>query len=142
MALPGSTVREKLLLNHRVEGGCWRWTGAHIPQGYGHFKAAGHSSRRVHRVSYEVFVGPIPDGLQLDHLCGIRDCINPEHLEVVTPAENVARWARAITHCPQGHPFTAENSYHGKNGEGYRSRQCRICKKAQREASRARREEE
>ena len=72
------------------ETGCHRWTGAHNSTGYGYVKVDGRQVS-VHSVAYELFVGPIPEGLELDHLCRVRDCANPEHLEAVTRAENLRR---------------------------------------------------
>lgn len=114
-------------VNKAGPGGCWLWTG-HTVNGYGR----DGSGRRVHRVAYEELVTLIPEGLHLDHLCRVRNCVNPEHLEPVTNRENVlrgigltARYARK-THCPQGHPYSGENLvYHGH------SRHCRICRRAQ-----------
>ena len=65
---------------------CWLWTGPKYHNGYGQARGG-----RVHRLMYEALVGPIPDGLELDHLCRIRECVNPEHLEPVTRAENARR---------------------------------------------------
>lgn len=119
-------------------GGCWLWT-AHIDQnGYGTFSIK-KTPRKAHRVDYEAFVGPVSDGLQLDHLCRVRHCVNPEHLEPVTAAENNARSlsisARnmAKTHCSNGHPFDSENTYVMPDG----GRGCRRCRK---DADRAYRE--
>lgn len=78
---------------HRVElgdGGCWLWTGGKTTAGYGSFKYDGHSGY-AHRYAYEVMVGEIPDGLELDHLCRVRNCVNPEHLDPVTPSVNKQR---------------------------------------------------
>lgn len=71
--------------------GCWLWTAAKNNGGYGMFTFTTGWRRSAHRVSYETFVGPIPDGLQLDHLCRVRHCVNPDHLEPVTAAENTRR---------------------------------------------------
>ena len=78
----------------------------------------------AHRVAYELQVGPIPVGLQLDHLCRVRSCVNPAHLEPVTSAENTRRGLRAMkTHCPQGHPYAGENLLIRPTGQ----RRCRTC---------------
>lgn len=94
------THRADLFLSHVQvdENGCWLWTGATSPQGYGRFNAGLREDARnvlAHRWSYEHHVGPIPDGLDLDHLCRVRHCVNPEHLEPVTRQENVQRGHRA-----------------------------------------------
>lgn len=99
--------------------------------GYGLMKAGGKTSR-VHRVAYKHFVGPIPDGMTLDHLCRNRACSNPAHLEPVSVGENVLRGIghtaknAAKTHCDNGHAFTPENTYADRRGW----RQCRECNRA------------
>lgn len=107
--------------------GCCLWTGPVDTHGYGR-----HGKPVAHRVIYELIVGPIPDGLELDHLCRVPRCVNPHHLEPVTHAENVRRGMagsvngarlRAKTHCKRGHQFTSENTYVYPNGE----RECRTC---------------
>lgn len=105
---------------------CWNWLGALDRGGYGLITVAGHG-KGAHRVVYEMFVGKIPKGLHLDHLCRNPMCCNPRHLEPVTPEENFRRGmsipaqnARK-THCIHGHEFTPENTLrHSKKG--------RICK--------------
>lgn len=96
-------------------------------------------TRAAHRVAYEALVAPIAAGLQLDHLCRVRRCVNPAHVEPVTQAENLRRGetitARAVaaTHCPQGHPYSGENLY--VNPEGHRHcRQCARDRNARRRA--------
>ncbi len=109
-----------------LASGCWGWKGG-LTLGYGSFFVRG-GTRRAHRVSYELFKGPIPDGLTLDHLCRVRNCVNPAYLEPVTQHKNVLRGGglAAInarkTHCPRGHPYSPENT----QMEG-RKRRCRIC---------------
>lgn len=100
---------------------CWLWTGLQH-KGYGRY-----SDGLAHRVSYEIHRGPIPDGLELDHLCRTPLCVNPDHLEPVTRAENMRRRAAAKTHCINGHEYTPENTY-VMAGAGYRS--CRACNRA------------
>lgn len=77
-------------VDRRGSDECWPWTGAKLQHGYGHLKV-GESYPPAHRVAYELLVGPIPEGLQIDHLCRVRDCVNPAHLEPVTNAENGRR---------------------------------------------------
>jgi hypothetical protein len=113
--------------------GCWVWTGSKTQKGYGRF---GH--RLAHRTSYELLVGPIPEGLVIDHLCRNRGCINPVHLEVVTNRENVMRGdgprllaaknrerSESITHCPHGHVYDEANTYWSPRKKRY----CRACQR-------------
>lgn len=73
--------------------GCWLWTGTLSMKGYGRFNVTDRNNAAAHRFAYESFVGPIPDGLEIDHLCSVRRCVNPAHLEPVTHAENLRRGA-------------------------------------------------
>ena len=121
--------------------GCWRWTGSRIPNGYGNFR--GYESRMVmaHRFAYEEFVGPIPDGLQIDHLCRNKWCVNPEHLEPVTNRENQLRGEAPMVAlhiagvCIRGHtgPFSYVNA-----SDGRRRRKCRTCEAIRRRELRCR----
>jgi hypothetical protein len=111
--------------------GCWIWTGSEAGgDGYGGFWSNGRTVR-PHRWAYEHLVGPIPDDLPLDHLCRVRLCVNPAHLEPVTVAENLYRSDapaavnRMKTHCLRGHQLTGENLYVRPNGQ----RQCRTCQR-------------
>ena len=115
--------------------GCWIWTGVHFDSGYARYRNKSlSSSERAHRVVYETLVGPIPNGLVLDHLCEIKDCVNPMHVEPVTDSENLHRSGitnnsinRAKTHCIKGHEFTRENTIIARNGT---KRVCRTCQLA------------
>lgn len=105
--------------------GCWLWTAYRDRDGYGRFDR-GRQRLRAHRWSYEHFVGPIPEGLTIDHLCRVRNCVNPDHLEPVTIAENTRRGNRVgwkKTHCKYGHEFTETNTLYGSRGK----RICRTC---------------
>ena len=111
---------------------CWLWTGSVDKRGYGQVRLGPRPGRLVysHRLSYEMLVGSIPDGLEIDHLCRVHLCCNPEHLEPVTHAENMRRGKgngyREKTHCVRGHEFTPENTRRcGPNG-----RNCIACKVA------------
>lgn len=112
---------------------CWLWTAARDPNGYGRFRLNAHTVK-AHRFAYTILVGPIPDGLTLDHLCKVRHCINPAHLEPVTHQENLLRGdtnaARNIakTYCPCGHPLEGENLVQSELRRGRRA--CRTCKNA------------
>lgn len=107
---------------------CWLWLASKTGKGYGTFHDD-PSQLLAHRIAYELAKGPIPAGLQIDHLCRNRACCNPVHLEAVSCRENIlrgsglaAQHARA-THCPKGHPYDEENTYHAANG----SRGCKRC---------------
>lgn len=110
--------------------GCMVWAGGKVHNGYGVF-SNGRRQVYAHRWSYEMWVGPIPDGLQLDHLCRVRDCVAPAHLEPVTARENLLRGdtvnARnaAKTHCPNGHELAGANLRKADAARG--RRQCETC---------------
>ena len=113
-------------------GRCWLWTGAKNPQGYGHIHVwvdEKKTKRGVHRVGYELAHGPIPDGLVLDHLCRVPLCVNPDHLEPVTPQENWRRGARGelMVRCTNGHLFTEETTLWSQRPSGTMKRICRVC---------------
>lgn len=109
----------------RTVDGCLLWTGRRTRDGYG-IVSEGRTTLYVHRWAYEQFVGPIPDGLQVDHLCNRTGCAEPTHLEPVTSAENMRRAVERRTQCRNGHPYTADNVYiYPSTGR----RSCRTCRK-------------
>jgi hypothetical protein len=120
--------------------GCWIWVGGLGPSGYGKYWKDGKTRGQAHRMVYERLIGEVPNGLELDHVCRVRACVNPAHLEPVTHRENIRRSPliaaafaarvdeqKSITHCPQGHEYTAENTQRDKRG-------CRLCRTCQRAA--------
>ena len=132
MVVPVAERLERLSIPE-PNSGCWLWTGFLHKSGYGRIAVSHSISRFAHRVSYETFKCEIPDGLELDHLCRVRCCINPDHLEPVTHQINALRGEtgevmaalnRDKTHCPQGHEYTPENTYIPRRG----GRNCRRCK--------------
>lgn len=109
---------------------CWLWNRVYKGNsGYGTLSINGKETR-AHRFSYETFVGPIPKGMTIDHLCRVRNCVNPEHLEPVTPRENTLRgtapsaFNKTKTHCKKGHLFAGNNLYVNPRGD----RNCKTCK--------------
>src|SRR5215207_7248301 len=125
---------------------CWPWHGRIDECGYGR---VGKRSLMAHRLAYEEFIGPIPAGMQLDHVCHTRDlscrggvtcphrrCVNPAHLEVVTQLDNVRRGRGGQnnvqkTHCPRGHPYDVENTYVWP-GATTNCRSCKACERLRR----------
>lgn len=128
-------IHQKLAIEH----GCWVWYGPLDRDGYGRCYIKHPRQQRAHRTVWTLLIGPIPEGLMMDHLCRNRRCVNPEHLEIVTPRVNVLRGDTVTsrnlrkTHCPQGHPYSEENT--GYTG---RSRWCRTCKRDKDREKRAR----
>lgn len=111
------------------EGDCYEWTGSRNASGYGKFKA-GNTSRLAHHWLWTEFVGLVPDGHDLDHLCRNRGCVNIAHLQPVTHRENMVRglagaWQRARTRCPYGHEYMEVNWSSGQR------RRCKTCSNKQ-----------
>lgn len=115
-----------------ITASCWNWIAGKISTGYGELKING-MDLLAHRVSYEIHKGKIPDGLELDHLCRNRICVNPNHLEAVTHKQNNVRGMvglktglkqKSKTHCPLGHPYSGDNLY--INNKTYK-RACKKC---------------
>lgn len=149
-ALPDAT-RDRIVVDRR---GCWRWTGTRNGDGYGSLSIDG-KSHCTHRWVFERLVGAIPEGHDIDHLCRVRDCVNPDHLEPVTRRENLHRspffagggWKRigamgaqttnALLNkpgeCRKGHEKVPENGYIRPDGTW----QCRICHRARKRTYRA-----
>lgn len=127
LAISASSLEKRLWARVNQSSTCWLWTGYRDAGGYGLISLGGRrgSKYRVHRVVYTLMAGQIPEGLDLDHLCSVRNCCNPAHLEPVTRAENMRRWKRARTHCKRGHEYTPENSH--VDGKG--ARECRLCRR-------------
>lgn len=135
------SIEERFFSKVKKTAGCWEWLGAKS-SGYGSFALKSGQTIAAYRWSFEFIKGPVPHGLQLDHLCRNRGCVNPEHLEIVSQRTNVLRGLcpPAInsrkTHCIKGHAFTSSNTYQRKNGGG---RKCRECMRIQGERYRANR---
>ena len=130
---------------------CWIWRGATLRNGYGYFAVVatrvGQRNQLAHRFAYESEVGPIPEGLVLDHLCRNKACVNPAHLEAVTQRENVLRGdgpratrevRAAMTMCRRGHDYLPDNLYVDKRGR----RTCKACARvSDRDRKRTKREQ-
>ena len=120
----GNSVADKI----DATGDCWEWVGPLHGGGYGHKYYRGRFWS-THRLVWSALVGPIPDNMDIDHLCRNRQCCNPDHLEVVTRSTNLLRGIRngyqKKTHCPHGHEYSNENTFVNVRG----SRECRTCRR-------------
>ena len=136
MAKPGPKprpVRDRFMEKVAPDpmSGCWLWTGKMLPQGYGVLSVEG-TTRGAHRLAHELFIGPIPEGMHIDHLCRNRACCSPDHIEAVTPRENLRRgiapsWVSYRTNrCHNGHELNEQNAYITAEGR----RACRPCRAA------------
>lgn len=127
-AIPVSPIERLFTKFVIADNGCWLWTASCGRGGYGRFNYEGRA-QSAHRCAYELLVGPIPDGLEIDHLCRVRNCVNPDHMEPVTHRVNVLRGMGSSakrarqTHCKNGHPFDEKNTYMRPDGR----RACRAC---------------
>jgi hypothetical protein len=132
MASENPTLRARFWAKVNKTETCWLWTAGKHSAGYGviNLCVGVNQVAYAHRLSYEWAKGPIPDGLEIDHLCRVRNCVNPDHLEAVTGAVNNLRGESAAarhsrkTHCPRGHAYSGQNLYRPKRG----GRQCRACR--------------
>lgn len=135
----GFTDRFMQYVSPEPNSGCWLWLGYRCAGDYGRFHISGKQSKMAHAVAYEMAGKEIPYGKELDHLCRVRCCVNPDHLEPVTHRENIRRGmvsasnslrGKAVTQCPQGHLYSEENTVlkkHRIRGVEYNLRECREC---------------
>lgn len=119
-------VEESFQQKHIVQpNDCWVWTASVGSHGYGNlWEGSTKTAYTAHRWSYEHFVGPIPDGYEIHHLCENKRCVNPEHLRALTRSEHRQTSEHKKTHCPHGHAYTEENTYVRPCGK---IRECRTC---------------
>ncbi len=129
--MAGTPVNIRLARYTEKTSQCWLWRGSLSPDGYGRIAVQGRNVG-AHRVAWELVNGPIPTGLTIDHLCRVRACVNPTHLEAVPLRENVLRGLgptainSSKTHCVHGHEFNEANTYVYPSGY----RHCRVCRRA------------
>jgi hypothetical protein len=140
-APPRPTTRERFDSKVvKATSGCWEWTGAHFQAtGYAVFTMRSSDGKwrpyTGHSIAYRLYVGDVPDGMWLDHLCRNRGCVNPAHLEPVTPQDNVLRGyspapvSVRANRCHRGHEFTPENTYTKTKPNGRTKRECRQCQR-------------
>lgn len=139
MRNPSRPLADRFWEKVDATGDCWDWTAAKTKDGYGAIGAGGRGGRTLmaHRVVFDLLCIPIPEGMEADHLCFRRHCVNPDHIEIVTPHENKMRQRRgpSISHCKHGHAMVGYNVIERKSG----GRTCRSCRDAANKASSLRR---
>lgn len=132
LAANNMALRRKIINSSDIvlDTGCWEWRKSINKAGYGESWDPNARKRVIaHRFSWQIFNGPIPEGLTIDHLCRNRKCVNPDHLEPVTNKENILRGTgpaamnARMTHCPKGHPLNGANLMSRCDGR----RRCRTC---------------
>ena len=115
------------------EWDCWEWTGARTKKNYGQVYFDG-TTQRVHRLTYRLLVGPIPQGMELHHGCENEPCCNPAHLEPCTTLYNTNQKAGVNkSHCLRGHELTSENTRVQTDGRGHIRRSCKTCTRDRRQ---------
>ena len=138
----GTNIPRLLAKIEQLPSGCWQWKASKYPAGYGQMWN-GSRVEQAHRISFREFVGDIPDGCEIDHICRNRSCVNPEHLRAVTHRENMRASDSVMglnakkTHCKRGHPLSGENLRVEQSG----ARQCRECLRMHARNARSRRRE-
>jgi hypothetical protein len=125
--MKAKTLLEKLEDKVLIGDGCWEWAASKNPAGYGILNRQ-DGSRLAHRIIYELLVGPVQSGCDLDHLCRNPACVNPGHLEAVSRQENIKRGLKGDlrTHCINGHEYTTDTLRVTNRGK----RECRVCSRA------------
>lgn len=129
------SAEERFLAKVEKTETCWLWRGTILSTGYGVLSLNGRAIS-THRLSYQLYKGPIPDGLVIDHLCSVTACCNPDHLEAVTNEENIRRGlspsavTRRIGRCKRGHDLAGDNVYSSPGSP--RRRRCKKCQQARR----------
>lgn len=138
--IPERRILRLLDMTEITNDGCWLWRGCKTPGGYGHSSLNGKATV-AHRVAYQLIVGPIPEGMDLDHLCRNRACVNPAHLDPVTRRQNLVRGVKARG-CVNGHQYSKSGWSFVKRASGRIERRCKICHRARNKAAKAKKAQE